>query len=134
MTRGHCPFRGLTGMPRDTHRSRVPIVGTPTYEAFAWDRRRALSDFLVFSNLIYVAIGYVYATKGRPGAAALVTLSGLTSFVYHVSRETVARAHTLAHRPAILAARLALPELYNAQCAQSSLQSSPTKSSRRSPS
>ena len=123
MTRGHCPIRGLVGTPRDTHRSRVPIAGTSIYEAFSWERRRALSDFLVFSNLIYVAIGYVYATKGRPGAAALVTLSGLTSFVYHVSRETVARAHTLAHRPAThagVAARFALPLLtyfgYRGQC------------------
>ena len=120
---GQCPLRGLTGTPRDTHRSRVPIAGTPTYEAFSWDRRRALSDFLVFSNMMYAAIGYVYATKGRPGAAAIVTLSGLTSFVYHVSRETVARAHTLAHRPAAhagVAAHVTLPGrtrfVYHAQC------------------
>ena len=93
--RGHCPLRDLVGTSRDTRRSRVPIVGTPTDETFAWERRRELSDFLVFSNLIYIAIGAVYATKGRPGAAAIVTLSGLTSFVYHVSRETVARVHTL---------------------------------------
>ena len=51
----------------------------------------------MFSNVIYVVIGAVYAAKGRPVVAALVTLSGVTSFVYHVTRETVAGVHTLAY-------------------------------------
>ena len=98
--RGRCPLRCniLAVTPWETRRSiSVPIV---TAEAFSWERRRALSDFLVFSNVMYAAIGAVYAVKGRPVVAVLVTLSGLTSFVYHVSRETVACARSLARWPA----------------------------------
>lgn len=91
--RGNIP----TGTPRGTDQSN--IVDTPKTEASSWENRRSVSDFLVFSNVIYVVIGAVYATKGRPVVAALVTLSGLTSFVYHVSRETAAGQHARTHDP-----------------------------------
>lgn len=83
----------IARMERTPDTDESNIVDTPKDEASS--RHRSMSDFLVFSNVIYIIIGAVYATKGRPAVATLVTLSGLTSFVYHFSRETAAGEHTI---------------------------------------
>ena len=93
------------GKSQSTSFSEPPALGSIVNEFVAWllrpahpppirwAFRRQLRDFLVCSNVVYAVVGAVYASNGLPARVAIVAASSVASFVYHLSRETLAGAH-----------------------------------------